>query len=215
MAIAMNDVSQIREQAGRNGLRLLNAEAQLIRSAQNGDVRAFNELVLRYQQQIYNLAYRFLDDEAEAADATQEAFWSAYRHIGSFHGGQFIHWLLRITRNACIDELRRRKRQPTISLDAEIATEHGPIEFDLPSGADGPEQIVLRRELADLLQRGINTLPIDQRLTLVLSDVQGLPYAEIAKITHSKSGTVKSRLNRARANLRGYLLLHRVAVWNA
>ena len=215
MAIAMNEINQIREQAGRTGLRPLNAEEQLIKDAQHGDVHAFNELVLRYQQQIYNLAYRFLGDEAEASDATQEAFWSAYRHLGSFHGGQFIHWLLRITRNACIDELRRRKRQPAISLDSEIATEHGPIEFDLPTGADGPEQIVLRRELADLLQRGINTLPIDQRLTLVLSDVQGLPYAEIAKITRSKAGTVKSRLNRARANLRGYVQLHREAVWSA
>jgi len=190
-------------------------ECALLRSARHGDLEAFNGLVLRYQQQVYNLAYRIMGDEAVASDATQEAFISAYRHIGSFHAGPFKNWLLRIARNACYDELRRRKRRPTVSLDETIVTEEGVIEFDLPSSADGPEQIVQRRELADLLQRGINRLPIEQRLTLVLSDVQGLRYDEIAEITHSKCGTVKSRLSRARANLRDYVQMHREAVWSA
>jgi RNA polymerase sigma-70 factor (ECF subfamily) len=101
-----------------------------------------------------------------------------------------------------------------VSLDEAVITAEGVIEFDLPASADGPEQIVQRRELADLLQRGINTLPIDQRLTLVLSDVQGLRYDEIAEITHSKRGTVKSRLSRARATLLEYVQIHRKAVWS-
>ena len=195
--------------------RPMTDEQALIRSAQRGDLEAFNGLVLRYQQQVYNLAYRIMGDEAAASDATQEAFISAYRHVGSFHEGPFKNWLLRIARNACYDELRRRKRRLTVSLDEMILTEEGVIEFDLPSSADGPEQIVQRRELADLLQRGINRLPIEQRLTLVLSDVQGLRYDEIAEITHSKCGTVKSRLSRARANLREYVQMHREAVWSA
>jgi len=190
-------------------------EQTLIRSAQRGDLEAFNCLVLRYQLQVYNVTYRIMGDEAAASDATQETFISAYRHVGSFHEGSFKNWLLRIARNACYDELRRRKRRPTVSLDETIVTEEGVIEFDLPTSADGPEQIVQRRELADLLQRGINLLPIEQRLTLVLSDVQGLRYDEIAEITHSKCGTVKSRLSRARAKLREYVQMHREAVWSA
>ena len=190
-------------------------EQGLIRSAQRGDLEAFNGLVLRYQQRVYNLAYRILGDEAAASDATQEAFISAYRHVGSFHAGPFQNWLLRIARNACYDELRRRKRRPTVSLDETIVTEEGMVEFDLPTSADGPEQITQRRELAALLQRGINRLPMEQRLTLVLRDVQGLRYDEIAEITHSKCGTVKSRLSRARATLREYVQLHREAVWSA
>ena len=190
-------------------------EQALIRSAQRGDLEAFNGLVLCYQQRVYNLAYRIMGDEAAASDMTQETFLSAYRHIGSFHPGAFKNWLLRIARNACYDELRRRKRRPTVSLDQALVTDEGVIEFDLPVSADGPEQTMQRRELADLLQRGINRLPIEQRLTLVLSDVQGLRYDEIAEITRSKNGTVKSRLSRARANLREYVQMHREAVWSA
>ena len=189
-------------------------EPALIRSAQHGDWEAFNGLVLRYQQQVYNLAYRIMGDEAAASDVTQEAFISAYRHVGSFHQGSFKNWLLRIARNACYDELRCRKRRATVSLDATLVTEEGVIEFDLPTSTDGPEQIVQRRELADLLQRGINQLPFEQRLALVLRDVQGLRYDEIAEITHSKYGTVKSRLSRARAKLRDYVQMHREAVWS-
>ncbi len=190
-------------------------EQALIQSAQRGDLEAFNDLVLRHQQLVYNLTYRIMGDEAAASDVTQEAFLAAYRHIGSFHPGPFKNWLLRIARNACYDELRRRKRRPTVSLDEAIVTEEGVIEFDLPASADGPEQTVQRRELADLLQRGINLLPIEQRQTLVLSDVHGLHYDEIAEITRSKNGTVKSRLSRARANLRDYVQMHREAVWSA
>ncbi len=195
--------------------RPMTDEPARIRSAQSGDLEAFNGLVLHYQQQVYNLAYRIMGDEAAASDVTQEAFISAYCHIGSFHPGPFKNWLLRIARNACYDELRRRKRRPTVSLDESIVTEEGVIEFDLPASADGPEQTMQRHELADLLQRGINLLPIEQRLTLVLSDVQGLGYDEIAEITRSKNGTVKSRLSRARANLREYVQRHREAVWSA
>ncbi len=190
-------------------------EPALIRSAQHGDLEAFNGLVLHYQHQGYNLAYRIMGDEAAAADATQEAFLAAYRHLGSFHEGSFRNWLLRIVVNACYDELRRRRRRPTVSLDAPSVTEEGMLEFDLPTSAEGPEQLVQRRELAALLQRGLNRLPMEQRLTLILSDVHGLHYDEIAEITCSKNGTVKSRLSRARANLRDYVQMHREAVWSA
>ena len=183
-------------------------ENALIQSARKGDVDAFNHLVLVYQHQVYNLAFRIMGEEAAAADATQEAFISAYNHLKDFRGGSFKSWMLRIVTNACYDDLRRRKRRPATSLDDLVGGEDGENEFDLPSPADSPETIVQRREVADLIQRGITTLPDDQRIVVVLSDVQGMSYEEIAEITRSNLGTVKSRLSRGRARLREYLQAH-------
>ena len=183
-------------------------EIALIQSAQRGDIDAFNRLVLAYQHQVFTLAYRIMGEEAAAADAAQEAFISAYKHLKSFRGGSFKSWLLRIVTNACYDDLRRRKRRPATSLDDLMNDENGETNFDLPAPGEGPETRVQRRELAALLQRGITTLPEDQRIVLVLSDVQGMSYDEIADVTRSNLGTVKSRLNRARAKLRDYLQAH-------
>lgn len=183
-------------------------ENALIQSARKGDLDSFNSLVLVYQHQVYNLAYRIMGDEAPAADATQDAFISAYKNLKSFRGGSFKSWLLRIVTNACYDDLRRKKRRPAISLDELMNNEETDVEYDVPSGEDGPEVIAQRHELAELIQTGITTLPEDQRVTLVLSDVQGLSYEEIAGMTHTNLGTVKSRLSRGRAKLREYLQLH-------
>jgi RNA polymerase sigma-70 factor (ECF subfamily) len=183
-------------------------ENALIQSAQRGDIDAFNRLVLAYQHQVYTLAYRIMGEEAAAADAAQEAFISAYKNLKSFRGGSFKSWLLRIVTNACYDDLRRRKRRPATSLDELMDDDNGETGFDVPAPGDGPETLVQRREMAELLQRGITTLPEDQRIVLVLSDVQGLSYDEIADVTRSNLGTVKSRLNRARAKLREYLQAH-------
>ncbi len=183
-------------------------ENALIRAAQKGDIDAFNRLVLAYQHQVFNLAYRIMGEEAAAADAAQEAFISAYHHLKSFRGGSFKSWLLRIVTNACYDDLRKRKRRPATSLEDLVGDENSEGEFDLPSNTDGPETIVQRHEMAALLQHGITTLPDDQRIVLVLSDVQGMSYEEIAEITNSNLGTVKSRLSRARGKLREYLQAH-------
>ncbi len=180
-------------------------EPALIQAARKGDLDAFNTLVLAYQHQVYNLAYRIMSEEAAAADATQEAFISAYKHLKSFRGGSFKSWLLRIVTNACYDDLRRRKRRPATSLDELADGEDGEAEFDVPAPDDGPETIAQRHELTELIQLGITTLPDDQRVVLVLSDVQGMSYEEIATMTDSNLGTVKSRLSRARAKLREYL----------
>ena len=183
-------------------------ENALIQSARKGDVDAYNRLVLVYQHQVYNLAYRIMGEEAAATDATQEAFISAYNHLKDFRGGSFKSWLLRIVTNACYDDLRRRKRRPVTSLDEMMNGEDGESEFDLPATTDGPETIVQRREMVEVIQRGITTLPDDQRIVVVLSDVQGMSYEEIADITKSNLGTVKSRLSRGRAKLREYLQTH-------
>ncbi len=179
-------------------------EAALIRAAQRGNLDAFNELVLTYQHRIYNLAYRILGDPAAAEDATQETFIAAYRKIGSFRGGSFISWLLRIVANRCYDELRRQKRRPSIPLE-EIDVGEEEANPALINGGESPEERAERAELARFLQAAITTLPPDQRMVLVLSDVEGLSYAEIAATVGVPVGTVKSRLARARARLRDLL----------
>jgi len=186
----------------------LTNEADLIAAAQRGKLDAFNELVLSYQHQVYNLAYRIMSDPSSAADATQEAFVSAYRNIKRFRGGSFKAWLMRIVSNACYDELRRRKRRPTTSFEdfGEMDEEANPA---LVSQQEGPVVYTERRELADALQAAIATLPPSQRITLVLSDVEGLSYQEIAEATNVPLGTVKSRLARARVRLRDYLQTER------
>jgi RNA polymerase sigma factor (sigma-70 family) len=179
-------------------------EPTLIAAAQRGSVDAFNELVLAYQQQVYNLAYRIMGDPASAADAAQEAFISAFQNIGRFRGGSFKSYLLRIVSNGCYDELRRRKRRPATSFEdfGEVDEDANPA---LVNGGERPEEYAERQEMARVIQAGIETLPPDQRITLALSDVQGLSYQEIAEVTSVSLGTVKSRLARGRGKLRDYL----------
>jgi RNA polymerase sigma-70 factor (ECF subfamily) len=180
-------------------------EPTLIAAAQRGSVDAFNELVLAYQQQVYNLAYRILGDPASAADAAQDAFISAFQSLARFRGGSFRSYLLRIVSNRCYDELRRYKRRPTTSF--EDFGEHMDEEANpaLINGGESPEEYAERQEMARVIQAGIETLPPDQRITLALADVQGLSYQEIAEVTEVSLGTVKSRLARARGKLRDYL----------
>jgi RNA polymerase sigma-70 factor (ECF subfamily) len=179
-------------------------EKALIAAAQRGEAPAFNRLVLIYQSMVYNLAYRILGDADAAADASQDAFLSAFRAIKKFRGGSFKSWLLRIVTNACYDQLRYKQRRPTSPLEA-LFVETDPSPFFTDS-TEGPEDYALRQELGQVIQTGLNTLPPDQRIALVLSDVQGFSYQEIAKVTRSSLGTVKSRLSRGRAKLRDYLL---------
>jgi len=179
-------------------------EPALIAAAQQGKIDAFNELVLVYQQQVYNLAYRILGDPASAADAAQDAFISAFQNIRRFRGGSFKSYLLRIVSNRCYDELRRRKRRPATSFEdfGEVDEEANPA---LINGGERPEAYMERQEMARVIQAGIETLPASQRITLALSDVQGLSYQEIADVTGVSLGTVKSRLARARGKMRDYL----------
>ncbi len=181
------------------------AEEALIATAQQGDTTAFNRLVLQYQDIAYTVAYRIMSDPHAAADATQEAFISAYQGLPRFRGGSFKAWLMRIVTNACYDELRQRKRYPHSSLEALYVEEPMPAS-SLNSPLESPEETVQRQELSCLLQAGIALLPDDQRVVLVLSDVQGFSYQEIAEAVGVPRGTVKSRLHRARAKLQDYLL---------
>ncbi|MEO8396606.1 MAG: sigma-70 family RNA polymerase sigma factor [Chloroflexota bacterium] len=174
-------------------------EQALIRRATRGDLDAFNALVLRYQDSAYTLAYRIMGDPHSAADAAQDAMITAYRRLNTFRGGSFRAWLLRITTNQCYDELRRRQRRPAASID-DMGDEPA-----LPDGADTPEEVVQQRELQRAMQNCINALNADQRVVLVLCDLEGLDYQAIAENIGAQIGTVKSRLSRARASIRDCL----------
>jgi RNA polymerase sigma-70 factor (ECF subfamily) len=178
-------------------------EPSLIRDAQHGDLDAFNSLVLAYQDMVYNTAYRIMGDEDLAADASQEAFLSAFRALNSFRGGSFRAWLLRTVTNACYDELRRKKRRPTTPLEPE--TDDGD-EIESPrwlgDPSASPEQQFDQAELDHAIQHCLEGLPTDFRAVVVLADIQGLDYIEVAAIVRKPLGTIKSSLARARLRLR-------------
>ncbi|HUF52655.1 MAG TPA: sigma-70 family RNA polymerase sigma factor [Dehalococcoidia bacterium] len=177
-------------------------DLELAGRARGGDLASFNELVERYQTSVYNLCLRMLGSVA-ADDATQEAFISAYRHLDRFRGGSFRAWLFSIASNACYDEMRRKKARPAFSLDHAA----GPDDraFDAPSGEPTMEAHAENTELRRALEAALQQLPEEQRLALVLCDVQGVDYAEIAEMTQTSLGTVKSRISRARARMRAIL----------
>lgn len=183
-------------------------EQALIAAAQRGDLPAFNRLILHYQGLAYNVAYRILDEPDAASDATQDGFIKAFQRLKQYRGGSFRAWLLRIITNTCYDALRARKRRPTSSLESE---EDGDVDHDIRwlDPAERPDAYVMRQELAAAIQAAIQQLPADQRITLILSDIEGLDYQEIAAATHTALGTVKSRLSRARARVRDLLAAHR------
>jgi RNA polymerase sigma-70 factor (ECF subfamily) len=177
---------------------------RLVALSREGDLAAFNVLVETYQGQVYNLCWRMLGFREAAEDASQEAFLAAYRNVRRFHGPNFRAWLLRIAANVAIDELRRRRRRPQVSLEAPAPGVE--TALDPPDPSAGPEEWALRRERARHIQAALLTLPADQRLAVILSDVQGLSYEEVGEAMASSLGTVKSRISRGRARLRSYLL---------
>ncbi len=178
----------------------------MIQAARDGDLDSFNRLVLAYQDLIYNHAYRMIGEEESADDATQNTFISAYKHLGSFRGGSFKAWLLRIVTNTCYDELRRRKRRPTIPLEPlDDAGEEVESPRWMEDPLDQPEELALRGELQNAIQHCLDRLPEDFRSAVVMVDVQGMDYFEAAASIGKPIGTIKSRLARARLRLRDCL----------
>lgn len=180
---------------------------QTIQSAQNGDLNAFNELVLKYQNHLFNIALRMLGSEACAEDAVQTAFILAFRGLSRYRGGSFDFWLLRILKNVCYDELRRQKRQPICALEPWL---HDDDENETPAWltdhAQNPAMQAEMTELERAIQNELCRMPPEYRLIIALVDIDGLDYAEAARILGLPLGTVKSRLARARLKLRAALL---------
>ncbi len=177
----------------------------LIRQAQEGDVSAFNRLVLAYQDRVYNAACRIMDDEAAAADAAQEAFIAAFQRLETYRGGSFKGWLLRIVTNACYDELRRRRRRPARSLEDMTPEDSLDPPPQLVSSEEEPEAHAQRMELGAGIEHCLRGLSAEHRALVVLRDIEDLDYQEIAAVTGLELGTVKSRLSRARGRLRDCL----------
>ena len=185
-------------------------ETSLIEHAQVGDMDSFNQLVLKYQDMMYRISLRILNDESSAGDATQNAMIQAFRNIKSFRGGSFRSWLARVTVNASYDEMRRWRRQASLSFE-QVNSEGDEIEC-LPWMVDlsaGPEERYDSVELRDALQHCVKALSSDYRLVVVLVDVEGMSYEEVARVANIPVGTVKSRLARARMQLRKSLQSYR------
>lgn len=177
-------------------------EELLILKASHRDLEAFNQLVLKYQNLIYNQAYALLGDPYAAEDATQESFIKAFENINSFRGGSFRSWMLKITIHSCYDQLRRSKRHPSIPLYP--LTGDGE-EIEAPTWLADPKASVQdeveQREFSRMVFQHLETLPESYRSVITLVDFNDLDYAETAHILNIPIGTVKSRLARARLHM--------------
>ena len=177
-------------------------EAKIIRAVVDGNANAFEDLVLEYQKQVYHIALKMTGSEEDAFDLSQETFLKAFRALPTFRGeAGFGSWLYRMEANLCIDFLRKRKRRNAgqiVSLDEE-GEDRRPME--LPDLSYEPQSALEKKELREKVRSGLRRLPDEQRLILVLRDVEGFSYQEISDALKIELGTVKSRIYRARAHL--------------
>ncbi len=182
-------------------------EATLIRLAQEGERAAFEVLVQRYQKRVYAVAYGMVSDSEHALDVTQEAFVKAYLSIGSFVGrSNFYTWLYRITVNSAIDFMRREQRDRTVSYEDGLKLDETSSRADPPLGRlPSPDSGARRSEIKDAILKAVETLPEEQRAAILLREVQGLSYKEIADVLQCSKGTVMSRLHYARHKLQRLL----------
>lgn len=176
-------------------------DTHLVERARDGELDAFNELVEVYQDYLFALVVRVVGDRDTAADAVQEAFFSAYRNLSRFRGDSFRSWLTRIALNAATDVLRVRKRRPA---DPYPEWEDDAWQPPAPD-SDSPERMALQRNRSRILAAALQQITEDQRTAIVLYDVDGYDYQEIAEMTGVSLGTVKSRIHRGRLALRDVL----------
>ena len=180
-------------------------ENEIIRSVLRGNVNDFEKLVTAYEKNVYNIALRMVGDPEDAADMTQETFIKAYRALSGFRGdSKFSSWLYRIASNVCLDFLRSRSRHPQVSLST--VDEDDRATFELPDMRQNPEEQLMKKLGMEAVRRGLEQLPEQQRQILVLRELGGLSYAELAQTLGLEEGTVKSRIFRARKRLCALLL---------
>ena len=171
-----------------------------------GNTNAFEELVLEYEKKVYNVALRILGNSEDAADMTQEAFIKAFNSLSGFRGdSKFSVWLTRIVSNLCLDFLRSRSRRPTVSLSVED-DEGDDVQLDIADVSQSPELLLERSLTRESVRRGLKAQPEDYREILLLREIQGLSYDEIADALNIEVGTVKSRIFRGRKKLCDYLI---------
>ncbi len=181
-------------------------ELHIIRRVLDGDVNAFEKLVLENQKNVYNLALKMLGNPEDASDVSQETFLRAYRSLGSFQGdSRFSVWLYRMTSNVCIDFLRKRKRRAEVSMTV-VNDEDEESELEIPDERFSPEQTLDRQERVRAVREGLQKLPEEYRRILTMREIGGLSYEELAEALDLELGTVKSKLFRARKKLCEVLL---------
>ena len=182
-------------------------ERDLIRKAKQGDMLAFEELILKHEKIVYNLALRMMNHSEDAMDISQEVFLKAYRSLSNFdERSAFSTWLYRITHNTCIDEIRKRKGKQTYSLEEDLESEDGSMQRQVADDEDTPEESLMRKEQKSEILRALDTLSEEHKAAIILRDVKGMSYEEIAEILELTLGTVKSRINRARNQLKSEIL---------
>lgn len=182
-------------------------ERDLIRRAKQGDMLAFEELILKHEKIVYNLALRMMNHSEDARDISQEVFLKAYRSLSNFdERSAFSTWLYRITHNTCIDEMRKRKGKQSFSLEEELENEEGSMQRQIADEGDTPEESLLRAEQKNEILQALDNLSEEHKAAIVLRDVKGLSYEEIAEILEVTLGTVKSRISRGRNQLKNEIL---------
>lgn len=165
---------------------------QLVARTLNGDVGAFNDLVVRWEASLYRFVVRYLGDPEEARDICQEAFLKAYTNLDRFRGqAKFSSWLFQIALNQCRTQFRRKKSRPTVSLDEEEQLSHLQL---VPADAEPPDAAAIKSQQASELHAALANLPEDQRTAIILKEYHGLKFREIAEILETPESTVKSRL---------------------
>ena len=186
-------------------------EAELIQQSCAGSIDAFEQLILLYEKRVYTIAYKYMGNHEDASDMAQEALIKAYQSIGSFRGeAAFGTWLGKITANRCLDELRKRKKLQTTSLEDTLELEEGCVKKELESPAVTPEEHAVQQETAAYMQMLIGELKEEYRVAIVLREMDGYSYEAIADILSCSVGTVKSRISRARQYLRERILADRM-----
>lgn len=181
------------------------SEKKIIEKVLGGDANAFEELVLKYEKTVYNLALRMVGDRDDASDMTQETFIKAYGSLSSFRGdSKFSVWIYRITTNVCLDFLRSKSRKQQVSLTVSYDDEDA--QLDIPDPKADPEQQLMQKMSMQSVEEGLKTLPDKQRQILVMRELGGMSYAEIGAALSLEEGTVKSRIFRARKRLCAFLL---------
>lgn len=181
-------------------------ESFLIKKAARGDVESFEKLIEAHQKKVFNIALGMLKNPADAEDIAQDVFIKVYKSLKNFKGqSSFSTWLYRVTTNTCLDELRRRKTRQTFSIDEEIVTQEGEVSKQVVDDSPSPDEILEKNELKRNISHAISKLAKEHRTVIVLRDMQGFSYEEIANILQLPLGTVKSRINRARLTLKDIL----------
>ena len=178
-------------------------ENKLVNKAVKGDNSAFEALMEKHMGIIYNIALRMAANQDDAEDMTQEIMIKIFRSLGSFKGNsKFSTWIYRVAVNTCLDELKKKKNKKHLSLDAEISGDDGENQIEIKDDSPSPEKIAEQNELRDMVAAAVKLLSDEHRAVIVLRDIRGMSYSEIAGILGCSDGTVKSRISRARAQLK-------------